>query len=96
MGWSCSDKADKVLEKWVNACVAQTGSSNLFEVKGIKFHFEISRTEHDDGAITGMIRKYVSFNPDSGNGMTVQSGSFRISGQGEIIRAPKFFKDASK
>jgi hypothetical protein len=95
MGWSCSDKAGQVLDKWSKACVAQTGNSNLFEVNGKKFHFEISRTEHHDGSVTGTIRKYVSFNPDTGGGMTVLGGSFKIDGiTGDIIRAPKFLKEA--
>lgn len=96
MGWSCSDKASKVLDKWSDACIKQTGNSNVYVVKGKQYHFEVSRTEHNDGSITGTIRKYISFNAETGSGMTVSGGSFKIDGSGDIIRAPKFLKDAIK
>lgn len=94
MGWSCSDSAAKVLDKWSNACVKQTGNSNLFKVKDTYYHFEVSRTEHDDGSITGTIRKYITYNHENGSGMTISGGSFKIDGSGDIIRAPKFLKQA--
>lgn len=94
MGWSCSDKAAKVLDQWSKACLKQTGNCNFYKVKDRYYHFEISRTEHDDGSITGTIRKYITYNPDNGSGMTVQASSFKIDGSGVIIRAPKFLKQA--
>lgn len=59
MGWSCSKAASDVANKWSQACVAATGNSNTFVVGGVRFFFEISRTEHPDGAITGTIMKEV-------------------------------------
>ncbi len=59
MGWSCRADAAQVAEKWTQACVAQTGQSNVFEWQGRKFFWEASRTEHADGAITGSIWRFL-------------------------------------
>lgn len=59
MGWSCTKAASDVLNAWSEACRAQTGSSNEFRVGGETYFYEVSRTEHADGAITGSIMKVV-------------------------------------
>lgn len=60
MGWSCRAEAYKILGAWSNACYRQTGSSNEFNVKYKEYFFEVSRTEHVDGSITGTIKRFTS------------------------------------
>jgi len=86
MGWSCSQDAGKVLSKISNACYRHTGSSNVYYVRGEKYFFEPSRTEHNDGAITGTIWKF------KGENHAYPKGSFRIDGNGHIARMPKALK----
>lgn len=89
MGWSCGIKASEVLNKWMDACLEQSGSQNQFTSNGNTYFFEHSRKEHDDGAITGSIWKFL---PD---GVHVRkSGTFRIERDGSM-RAPKWLKDAA-
>lgn len=95
MGWSCRADAGATLDKFGNACIAQTGSSNVFEAGGKRYFYEVSNTEHGDGAITGSIWKFLTHNPD-GSGKCVKAGSFRINPNGSIARAPAFLKKAAK
>jgi hypothetical protein len=93
MGWSCRADAARTMAKWTAACEAQTGSQNVFEVDGASYFWELSRTEHHDGAITGSIQKTVR---REGDRMWCRKvGTFRIEGDGTVTRAPKFLKDAS-
>lgn len=78
-------------------------SQNTFVVNGVEFFWEVSRTEHDDGAITGSVYKTVRkpTTEDLANdpycaGWLVKAGSFRINPDGSIARVPKFLKDAAK
>ncbi len=90
MGWSCRADAGAVLDAWDKACVAQTGMSNVYESRGQQYFFELSRTEHTDGAITGSIwNKRLS-------GLCKKTGTFRIEGDGTQTRAPSFLKKAGK
>lgn len=91
MGWSCNASAGFVLDAFGAACVESTGSSNTYETKGKRYFFEVSSTEHDDGAITGSIFKFIG-----SGGFCVKSGSFRIEGDGTVTRAPAFLKKAAK
>ncbi len=93
MGWSCATDANETMKKWTAACVAQTGSQNVYVVKGQKYMWEISETEHADGAITGTIFKMLTVKPD-GSGTVRQTGSFRIEPDGSVGRAPAFLKAA--
>lgn len=88
MGWSCATAAAYSLDAMKDVCVAQTGTSNVYEEKGTKFFFEVSRREYADGAITGSIYKFL---PDE---RCRKSGSFRIEGDGTFTRGPKIFRDA--
>lgn len=91
MGWSCRAEASKTEQAWNDGCRAQTGSSNTFATaNGQKYFYERSNVEHRDGAITGVIWKYV------GEDMARRSGTFRINGDGTIERAPKTLKDFAK
>jgi hypothetical protein len=60
MGWSCTKAASDVMQAWSNACRAQTGTSNTYTVGNDTYFFEVSRTEHADGAITGSVMKKVA------------------------------------
>ena len=64
MGWSARAEACDTMEKWTTACVAQTGSQNEFVVDGTTYFWELSRTEHDDGAITGAIVRVIEKRAD--------------------------------
>lgn len=93
MGWSCAVRASEVLDAWSKACVASSGSSNVWKDGNINYFFDVSRTEHDDGAITGKILKQVSEAKPDGSYYAKPVGSFRIEGDGTIARAPRFLKD---
>jgi len=89
MGWSCRAEAGATMDAWVRACVAQTGSSNVFRRYGSTFFFECDNVEHDDGAITGAI-----FQMD-GEDQAHEVSQFRIEGDGEVSSAPMFLRLAS-
>jgi len=106
MGWSCRSEAAEVMRKWTDACLAQTNMQNEFFVQRGKsasgapgpvdrYFWELSRKEHNDGAITGTIMKVLSTTPE-GVSMAKRCGAFRIEGDGTITCAPKFLKKASK
>ena len=86
MGWSCNRDAMNTMDIWTAACRENSGSQNQWTDKNGTFFFEHSRTEHDDGAITGSIFK----NTDGIN--CKKNGTFRINGDGTVARAPKFLK----
>ena len=90
MGWSCSAVASDVLECWQKACIEQGGNSNTYRDGGKTYFYEVSRTEHRDGAITGSIMRMLPGN------MCKRAGTFRIDGDGRIARAPKFLVSAAK
>jgi hypothetical protein len=91
------------MDAWKDACVAATGSSNVYTVGGVEFFWEVSRTEHADGAITGAIYKTVK-KPTAEDlardpylaGWSVKAGTFRIDPDGQVARAPKWLKEAAK
>ena len=89
MGWSCSKRASDVVECWTRACLDNSDTQNTFTTKGSTYFWDIARTEHGDGAITGTIWRNIS------DTHCIRSGSFRIEGDGTITRAPKFLKDAA-
>ena len=93
MGWSCRADAGRTLDSWTQACVASTGMSNTYDVGGKRYFFEVSRTEHHDGAITGKVMRMLPADTE-GRCFCKPSGSFRINGDGSIERGPKFLKDA--
>ncbi len=95
MGWSCRADAAETMHKWTAACVAQTGSQNVYRVGGREYFWDVSRTEHDDGAITGTIIVITEKRPD-GSSLGRRVGSFRINGDGTVRRAPRFLCDASR
>jgi hypothetical protein len=90
MGWSCNAAAAGVLECWTAACRAATGMSNVYTVGATRYFFEVSRTEHPDGAITGTVLRETSRQGDTSQ--CVRAGSFRIEGDGCVTRAPGHLK----
>jgi hypothetical protein len=82
MGWSCRQDAGNVLDRWTQFCIESTGIANVYlDKKGNRRMFEVSRTEHGDGAITGthgVLRGDYYYN----------KGSFRIEGNGDVSRRP--------
>lgn len=95
MGWSCGAAASNVLRAWSDKCAANSGSSNVWKVGNTNYFFEVSRTEHDDGAITGKIMKQISEEKPDGSYYAKSVGTFRIEGDGTVTRAPKFLKKVS-
>ena len=83
MGWSCAKAAAETMDSWVDACVKQTGSQNVFAANGKRYFWEVSNREYRDGAITGTVFAFV------GESEARQVGSFRIDGDGKVVRAPK-------
>lgn len=87
MGWSCRADAAKTMDRITLACVGRTNSQNTWrDDKGNQWFWEISRREHDDGAITGGIFRMLP------NNFASACGSFRIEGSGEVSRGPVWFK----
>lgn len=78
-GWSCSRAAGEVMDRWTRLCREQTGSQNTYEAStGATLFFEVSRTEHADGSITGTV-----YDMDGS-----RKGSFRIDGDGTVAKYP--------
>jgi len=90
MGWSYRKEAGETMDRWMKACIANSGSQNQWTDKHGTYFFETTCRDHDDGEICGSIWRYL---PDGTH--VRKSGTFRINGDGTIDRAPKFFKDAT-
>ena len=88
MGWSCSQKAGRVLDKMSKACVNQTGMQNVFEANGSRFFFETNGVEYADGSIRADVFKFVDDNS------AVNAGGFRIFGDGATTKLPAVLEDA--
>lgn len=83
MGWSCRADAGDVMQSWTRKCVAATGSQNTYTgTDGRGYFWEVSRREHDDGAITGTVYQH------TGPEHCRKAGSFRIDGDGTVSRYP--------
>lgn len=85
MGWSCNAAAGYAMDAISEMCVKSTGSSNTWEHGKDRYFFERSNKEHDDGAITGSVFKFVDYN---GEKRCRKAGSFRIDGEGRLVRFP--------
>lgn len=93
MGWSCRTDAARTMQTIENACRRQQSelgnpSSNVFISGEATYFYEISRRDQTDGGISGAIWQYV------GETHARKSGSFRISGDGKLVRGPAFFRKA--
>ncbi|KKK64224.1 hypothetical protein LCGC14_2986380 [marine sediment metagenome] len=82
MGYSCSTKANMVLDSLIvllQSSSSENNSSNTWEKRGIKYFYEIGK-ENIDGAITGKVNKFVEEN------QCKVVRSFRIESNGKITR----------
>ena len=82
MGYSCSTKANMVLDSLLvllQSSCPEINSSNTWEKKSIKYFYEIGK-ENIDGAITGKVQRFV------GDNLCKVAGSFRIESNGKITR----------
>lgn len=80
MGWSANAAACFALDYISETVSLPLGSQNALPGGGF---WETSRTEHDDGAITGTVWRPVG--PDR----VRRAGSFRIEGDGTVTRFPR-------
>jgi len=55
MGWSCSVLAANTLNVIQKLCITQSGMQNMFEHKGKRYFFEVTRKEYICGKITGSV-----------------------------------------
>lgn len=91
MGWSCARDAGATADAWMDACRADSGSTNVWsEANGTRFMYEISNVEHRDGAITGKVWRFVD------ETRCVPAGGFRIEPDGRVSRARKWLKTAAQ
>lgn len=87
MGWSCSKAAGNVTDSWQKKCRLSTGSANTFVVKRVKYFFDISSEEYDDGSITGELLMCLT------QDRCRKIGNFRIDGKGTLVEAPDVLKN---
>jgi hypothetical protein len=70
------------LYTWKDDCVAQTGSQNSYVgTDGVEHFYEVSRREHNDGAITGTTYACKG-------DQCRKRGAFRIDWDGQVSRYP--------
>ena len=84
MGWACKTDAMDTLRQFKPNL---DKSNNTWQHKGERYFYEVSRTEHSDGAITGTIYRYVSTD------RVRKAGSFRIEGDGRLTRSAGGFAE---
>ena len=89
MGWSCNKDASETFAAITQAIIERFNSQNTFSVKGRTFFLEVSRREHNDGAITGTVQEIYPLGHQWA-GCCHNVGSFRIEGDGRIARLPHF------
>lgn len=95
MGWSCSQKAGRVLERFNELCAKSSGMSNVWEAGGEWYMAEPSRKEYADGAISGSISKFDGDPRGKDSNFVRRAGSFRIEGDGRASRGPALLKRAA-
>lgn len=97
MGWSCTRKAAETLEAIETACAAtrppEMTTSNMFFTNGKQYFYEVSRRDQTDGGIAGIINLTWTENWQD---WCRQVGSFRIDGQGTVVRGPALFRKARR
>jgi hypothetical protein len=90
MGWSCLAVNDFVLNAIMDILdryVDENGrkTQNVYRTKHGLYMFETSCREHEDGAITGTIGKFVDNDVSPDNNRVKTVGSFRIA-NGKVER----------
>ena len=85
MSYSCTASASDIERTWADVCYKQTGSSNVYEVDGKRYFYDVGR-EQRDGAVTGSVFRM------AGDGSCVRAGTFRIEPDGTVARFPIGFR----
>jgi hypothetical protein len=97
MSYSCAARASDIERVWADVCYKQTGSSNVYEVDGKRYFYNVGR-EQRDGAVTGSVwRMEVALRDSKGShvgsdGVCVRAGTFRIEPDGTVTRFPVGFR----
>lgn len=87
MGWSLSEAASQVLDKWQELCFKQTGVSNVYEIDGHRYLFEVDHQNKPGGAVTGELFKYVNKKE------VIKISTWRIAGNGAVTQGPHILKE---
>lgn len=98
MGWSCAAKASLVEHALSTILKEKHGVEGSNGLPGGGF-WEISRKEHADGSITGTVWKSVPAPAGKTGKYVNKAGSFKITGEGKIVRfpgLPKGVKEAAE
>ena len=85
MNWSMNVK--KILTIWADACIENSGTANSWYVGNKEYAWETSPKEYADGSVAGTVFRM--------DGFKKASSSFRIDGDGLVVRAPSFLRKAS-
>ena len=85
-----TDAAVETFELWRKACVENSGSNNQWNAKGVDYFFEVGHVEHFDGSLTGTVWRFLPAGVEC-----VYSSSFKIRGDGRVLRAPAFLRKAA-
>lgn len=88
MGWSCAARASDTERRISAWCRATTGSSNVFEVGGSRYFYEVG-DETKSGAIVGEVFKMV------GESSAEHACGFRIAPDGKFTHGPAAMKAAA-
>lgn len=98
MGWSCRVEASRTMDRFSDLCFAHSGQTNVWKAGAYFYMWEISRTEHRDGAITGRVFRFaLGFDPQSREGgKCYPKGSVHINPDGTVARGPALLKQASR
>lgn len=83
MGWSCRKEVGDTLDKLQAACVRSTGMSNVWNVMGTRYMFELDSREYSDGRATGDVMKFC---PAPMENYAVKVGRFTIRANGSLSK----------
>lgn len=89
MSYSCTTRANAVLDRISEMCRDQSGFSNVWYKGERKFFFEVGR-EQSDGSITGSVMEFV------GENAAARKGNFRIEPNGAMPYFPNLNKEIRK
>ena len=83
MGWSHRAEAGRTFDTIEDACYSQTGLSNKWRTDTDREYFlEVSQRDQPDGSICGKVYRL-------GADYCIKCGTFKIAGNGQIVRLPE-------
>jgi hypothetical protein len=88
MGKVYAGEAHDIFSAWKDICIASTGIGNVYEVDGNRYTLDISRKQHNDGAMTGSVWRLLTTNAETGVSTCQKAGSWRIDADGTVARYP--------